>query len=85
VPRRITSPEHYLDLVAAGQGVALTLASPTERPQVRKLTGFGPTPAISNVYLVWRRGRRPDLVATMVSVAPGALAEHTQPEPALTG
>jgi hypothetical protein len=76
VPRRITSPEHYLDVVAAGQGVALTLASLTERPQVRKLTGLGPTPAISDVYLVWRRGRRPDLVATMVSVALGTGRAH---------
>jgi DNA-binding transcriptional LysR family regulator len=66
---RITNPEHYLDLVAAGQGIAITLASLAPRPGIRKLQILGPEPVISNVYLVWRHGRRPHLVDVLADAA----------------
>ncbi|WP_300608759.1 LysR family transcriptional regulator [Trebonia sp.] len=77
--RRITNPENYLDLVAAGQGVAITLASLAQRPGIRKLQIIGPTPAISNVYLVWRHARRPQLVDVLVHAAEEVLTETEMP------
>ena len=74
--RRITSPEHYLDLVAAGQGVAITLASLTPRPGLRRLQLTGPAPAISNVYLIWRHGRRPQIIDVLIDAA----SRPTDPE-----
>jgi DNA-binding transcriptional LysR family regulator len=67
--RRITAPDNYLDLVATHQGVAITLDSLPARPDVHKLEIIGPTPPISNIYLVWRPGRRPALVDAIVDAA----------------
>ncbi|WP_300608755.1 LysR family transcriptional regulator [Trebonia sp.] len=83
-PRRITAPEHYLDLVEANQGIAIALASLPERPQVRKIALAGAVPEISNVYLVWRRGHRPDFVDAILDIVhPVVGASETRVEAAL--
>jgi DNA-binding transcriptional LysR family regulator len=83
-PRRITAPENYLDLVEADQGIAISLASLPERPQVRKIAFAGAVPEISNVYLIWRRGRRPKFVDAILDVVhPVDVANKTPVEAAL--
>jgi DNA-binding transcriptional LysR family regulator len=76
--RGITAPDNYLDLVAARQGIAITLDSLHDRSDVRKLEIVGPTPPISNVYLIWRPGRRPTLVDAIVTAADRAQIDTPQ-------